>query len=360
MRVHRRSAVVGCALVLALVLALVFSLAGATGCGSSGSSAGASLYPSPDPSAGVAALGTVVDLSGFVGARPAGTRAEDKARMALIAMIDKLGYQPQTQGFSVGSHGQPLVSANVVFTKPGDSARTIVVGAHYDSAAVGQGAFDNATGVGALLDAARYLRDKRTPDTLAFVLFGAEEKGELGSTWYVKHLTPQQKQAVVCMVNLDGVATGDQLYAYSGTPLDGQGGQPNAGWPRDEELAWAKEMGIPLTTSPGVNQDYPAGTTGAWSDHAPFLRAGIPYLYFEATNWGLGDLDGSVATEAAGKVWHTRDDTLQFIQTTFPGRLQTQLRQVTTLLERFLAAPEPPAATPSPPASAAPPATATP
>jgi alkaline phosphatase isozyme conversion protein len=354
MRARRRSAVVALALALALALSV------AAGCGSSGPGGSVPLYPSPDPSAGVAALGTVVDLSGFIGARPAGTRAEDKARLALIAMIGKLGYQAQTQGFSVGSRGQPLVSANVVFTKPGDSARTIVVGAHYDSVSVGQGAFDNATGVGVLLDAARYLRDKRTPDTIAFVLFGAEEKGELGSTWYVKHLTAQQKKDVVCMVNLDSVATGDQLYVYSGTPLDGQGGQPHAGWPRDEVLAWAKQMGIPLTTSPGVNQDYPAGTTGDWSDHKPFLKAGIPYLYFEATNWGLGDLDGYVATEAAGKVWHTRDDNLQFIQKTFPGRLQTQLRQVTTLLERFLAAPEPPAATPSPPASATRPASPTP
>ena len=130
------------------------------------------------------------------------------------------------------------------------------------------------------------------------------------------------------MVNLDSVATGDFLCVYSASGAKG--------WPRDDVLKYATDNGLPLLTNPGLNPDYPKGTTGDWSDHAAFRKAGIPYLYFEATNWRLGDKDGYVTTRKAGEVWHTKDDTLTFIDKTFPGRMQEQLAEVVTLLEWFL------------------------
>ena len=78
-------------------------------------------------------------------------------------------------------------------------------------------------------------------------------------------------------------------------------------------------MGITILTSPGLNKDYPYGTTGDWSDHVAFAKSGIPYLYVEATNWLLGDKDGYVNSVKAGEIWHRDKDTISYIEQRFPG-----------------------------------------
>ena len=61
---------------------------------------------------------------------------------------------------------------------------------------------------------------------------------------------------------------------------------------RDWVIARASENGQELQTQPGENPEFPAGTTCDCSDHAPFAEAGIQYIYFEPTNWSLGNKDG--------------------------------------------------------------------
>jgi hypothetical protein len=105
-------------------------------------------------------------------------------------------------------------------------------------------------------------------------------------------------------------------------------------------LNFAQEHDLPLQTQSGENPEYPAGTTGDWSDHAPFKAAGIPYAYLEATNWTLGEKDGytQVSTEYGedGEIWHTEYDTLEYINSTFPGRIQERLSVFVTVLEAIL------------------------
>jgi alkaline phosphatase isozyme conversion protein len=90
------------------------------------------------------------------------------------------------------------------------------------------------------------------------------------------------------MINLDSLLAGDKIYVY--------GSADEGGWIRDLSLDIAKQRKIPLETNPGINPEYPKGTTGDWSDHAPFQAAGIPIGYFEATNWEIGELDGYTQT----------------------------------------------------------------
>jgi Zn-dependent M28 family amino/carboxypeptidase len=136
----------------------------------------------------------------------------------------------------------------------------------------------------------------------------------------------------VAMINLDSVAAGDLAYIY--------GDQGKKGKIRDWALAYAANYNLALQTQPGENPKYPAGTTGDWSDHAPFKEAGIPYAYLEATNWTLGEKDGytQVSTEYGvdGEIWHTEYDTLEYINKTFPGRIEARLRVFVTLLEAIL------------------------
>ena len=202
-----------------------------------------------------------------------------------------------------------------------------MIGAHYDSVAAGRGAFDNASGVALMMELADALRDEKTPYTLVFVAFGAEEVGLRGSTHYVAEMSDQARADTILMINFDSVATGDRLYCYS---------SEEAAWPQLALRSMARGLGISILTSPGLNKDHPYGTTGDWSDHVAFRKAGIPYLYFEATNWLLGDKDGYLNTVKDREVWHSKKDTLSYIEQRYPGRMEQQLDQEFTALTAFL------------------------
>ena len=130
-------------------------------------------------------------------------------------------------------------------------------------------------------------------------------------------------------VNFDSVAAGDQLCAYS--PKGEQA------WPRLELQRDARGLDMVFLTNPGLNPDYPYGTTGDWSDHVYFKEGGIPDLYFEATNWMLGPKDGYINTTKDGEIWHTNKDTVSYIEARYPGRmLERQLETEFAALSVFL------------------------
>jgi len=91
----------------------------------------------------------------------------------------------------------------------------IVFSAHYDH--LGQmgkdvyfpGANDNASGCAMLLNLAKYYSEHKPKYSVAFMAFGAEEVGLLGSKYYVEHpLFPLSK--IKFLVNMDIMGTGDE------------------------------------------------------------------------------------------------------------------------------------------------------
>jgi alkaline phosphatase isozyme conversion protein len=302
--------------------------------------------PSPLPSPGAVAFELTRELSQDHPARIAGTAAEAAAADFIAARLKSYGFEPRVdavQGWT--RQGEPVASSNVIAVKIGESDRRIIVGAHYDSVASGQGATDNASGVALLLETAQRLSEAPTPYTIDFVAFGAEEVGWWGSRDYYAETVAGTRGDVVCMVDLDVPAGGDKLYVHSEAGA--------AGWPREEALRIGRELGVPLRVNPGLNPDFPRGTAGDWSDQRWFRQGGIPYLWFESTNWDLGDKDGYVSTRKAGSIWHTADDTVSFMEKTFPGRLRLQMARVEAVLERFLTETLPPQAA-TPPVTPAP------
>jgi hypothetical protein len=85
-------------------------------------------------------------------------------------------------------------------------AREIVIAAHYDSYRDSPGADDNGSGIGVLLELARYFVARGVPSgvRIRFVAFGAEELGVLNSRAY---LDAHQEELTTCvlLVNLDQV-----------------------------------------------------------------------------------------------------------------------------------------------------------
>jgi hypothetical protein len=289
--------------------------------------------PTPDLSVyGSLALAHMTSISNGIGPRPAGTDKEAQTVQYLVRVFEKMRYPSQVQPFTVTVDSNTIQSANIIAVKQGLSSQEIIVGAHYDSVKVGQGADDNASAVGVILEVADRIKDKETPYSIRFILFGAEEAGLQGSTYYVSRMTEEQKQNTIAMINLDSVSAGDIAYIY--------GDQGAKGVIRDWALDYAAKNDLRLQTQAGENPKYPAGTTGDWSDHAPFKEAGIPYTYLESTNWTLGDQDGYTQVDPQygedGEIWHTKYDTLEYIDATFPGRVQERLALYVKILEAIL------------------------
>jgi len=179
-----------------------------------------------------------------------------------------------------------LESMNVVGVLPGQGALAneyIVLGAHFDHVGMGglgslapgtiavhNGADDNASGTVCLLEAARQLSNlaKNTPPeiprrTIVFIAFSAEERGLLGSDYYVKH--PRfELENTVAMLNMDmvGRLTNNELTIYgtgTATEFDAIITQAN------ESLAF-------------VIQRQPEGMGP--SDHQSFFEKKISVLHF--------------------------------------------------------------------------------
>jgi peptidase M28-like protein len=112
-------------------------------------------------------------------------------------MFREAGCQPTEQ--PVKGLRQP----NIICILPGTSDSVILVGAHFDHADEGDGIIDDWSGVSLLPSLYQSLAGTSRSHTLVFVGFGGEEKGMVGSEFYVKHLTPEQRKQIVAMVNLE-------------------------------------------------------------------------------------------------------------------------------------------------------------
>ncbi|WP_246029269.1 M20/M25/M40 family metallo-hydrolase [Paenibacillus humicus] len=269
----------------------------------------------------------MLNLTETIGTRPAGSAKENEARDYIRDEFAAMGYSPTVTEFVYNAKNGGK-SYNVVAEKHGESPRTIIVGAHYDSVkAPSRGADDNASGVAVMLESAKAVSQQTVPYTIKFIAFGSEEAGMQGSTAYVAAMSEADKANTVAMINLDSLAAGDNMYVY--------GSAGKGGFVRDQALAIAGKLGLNLQTQGGDNPDYPAGTTGDWSDHAPFKSAGIPYAYLEATNWTLGKKDGSTQT-TEGAIWHTAKDTLAYLSANYPGRIEERLSTFSSVLTNLL------------------------
>jgi aminopeptidase YwaD len=168
---------------------------------------------------------------------------------------------------------------NVIGYLDNKSENTVVIGAHYDhlgfggegslyrgERAVHNGADDNASGTAALIEIARRLKnssDKK--NNYLFISFSGEEKGLLGSNYFVKHPTVDLKK-VNYMINMDMV--GRLKTDSSGKTLIVYGTGTSSAW---KSALDSVMEGIKIKrTESGVGP----------SDHTSFYLDSIPVLHF--------------------------------------------------------------------------------
>ena len=259
----------------------------------------------------------------------------------LKAQIVTMGYEYMAQPFTMTSADgvTPCYGENLIFSKQGASDRVIVVGAHYDCVEQTFGTDDNASGVGVLLELASIYSTKESPYTIRYILFSAEEPGCLGSQYYVDNLSQEERDRIACMINIDTIAAGDNMYLYGGTVDDS--GSIVQDWAVYQAQSAADLLGLDMSFHPDVNDSFPTPTKATASDQMPFANVGIPYIYCEASNWNGEPYTNFYQTSNSavngGTIMHKAEyDNLTFIENTFGTRAYEHLQAYAKLLDYLL------------------------
>ena len=279
-----------------------------------------------EPTFGVIANEHLDALADIIGSRIVGSDGERKATEYIKSEFEKAGYTVRVQPFGLTTEDdENLNSQNIIAVKPGKSSDEIIIGAHYDSTGPGKGADDNAASVGILLEIAQQLKDKETPYTIRFIAFGSEEEDLNGSHSFVDSMNASAIKKTIGMINLDSLVAGDNLYLYGDKGI----------YVRDLIVNTAKEEGITIETKTAKDLDDPDGTPCDCADYTPFQEAGIPFAFLEATDWNLGDMDGLTQFDTSlgedGVSRHTQYDTIEYLNSVFPGRINERLTELTKL-----------------------------
>lgn len=234
-----------------------------------------------------------------LGGRYPGTHGDTLASDFIVGKIRSLKLKPIVKGkkktayyhdFTYGKT-EKRTTHNIIAVIPGKDKRLrneyIIVGSHYDhlglggknsgsrrpdTLAVHPGADDNASGDAVVLQLARHFKKVRSPRSIIFAFFGAEEQGLVGSKSFLDWMKhgdnqrinlPNDLKGIVAMVNLDMVGRmRDNAMSVSGTGT-------SSGFKAMVENI-AEQTGLHVSCIPDGYGP---------SDQASFVAADIPVLF---------------------------------------------------------------------------------
>ena len=234
-----------------------------------------------------------------LGGRYPGTAGDTLASEFIVDKLRSLKLKPVVKGkkktafyhnFTYGKEKQ-ITTHNIIAVVPGKDKHLrneyIVVGSHYDHLGMGgqgsgsrrpdtlgvhPGADDNASGDAVVLELARHFKKARSPRSIIFMFFGAEEQGLVGSKKFLEWMKQEDNQrknlpnnikGIVAMVNLDMVGRmRDHALSVSGT------GTSSGFKTMAEQVAEQKNLHVTC-----VPDGYGP------SDQASFVAADIPVLF---------------------------------------------------------------------------------
>lgn len=246
------------------------------------------------------------------------TPQDEAAGRWMAEQFQALGLRVVEQRFEVwgsldpsGASGDRFAGLNVLGISSGVAPQAIVIGAHRDVVPeTGQGAVDNASGSGTILELARVLAAVPHHYTYVFASWGAEEVGLGGSRYYVGHSLHPTVLALSMDVN--GLTERGELMLmdWASLPLE----------PALLVERMAMDQGVlsrPQTRGLLDLAGLP-GARAAGTDSSPFAFQGIPAL-------GIG------WETPHGQVIHTAADTIDQVDVEsleLTGRLAETLVRV--------------------------------
>ncbi len=205
----------------------------------------------------------------------------------LLKLADSRSFRPIPLGVrirgSIRSKIRDIQSRNVVAMVDGSdpvlSSQAVVFAAHWDHLGIGppvngdsiyNGAVDNATGLGVLLEIARLWAslEQKPRRSAVFVALAAEEGGLRGSSYYANH-PPVPAGRTALALNFDG-------YFPQGRTRDVvlNGAERTTFYPQVEEVTQRLNLTIRPDPRPEQGSFYR-------SDHFSFAKAGIPAFSVE-------------------------------------------------------------------------------
>ena len=234
-----------------------------------------------------------------LGGRYPGTAGDTLASEYIVEQLRSLKLKPVVKGkkktgyyhnFTYGKEVE-RTTHNILAVLPGKDKQLkneyIVVGSHYDHLGLGgqgsgsrrpdtlgvhPGADDNASGDAVVLELAKYFKKVRSPRSIIFAFFGAEEQGLVGSKQFLEWMKqadnqrknlPDSLKGIVAMVNLDMVGRmRDNAMSVSGTGT-------SSGFKAMAEKA-AEQTKLNISCTPDGYGP---------SDHASFVAQEIPVLF---------------------------------------------------------------------------------
>ncbi|MEU4429164.1 M28 family peptidase [Nocardia rhamnosiphila] len=153
--------------------------------------------------------------------RPLGSPASDRAREYLTGQLESAGFSVQTQR-GVGARASKGLATfgrvdNVIATLPGRaSTGTVLLAAHYDSAATGPGASDDGAAVAAMLEVGRLVaRQGDQRNDLVLLFTDGEEDGLLGAETFAREHPLARAGGVVLNWEARGVAGPSLMFETS-------------------------------------------------------------------------------------------------------------------------------------------------
>ncbi len=229
--------------------------------------------PPVDPIAAKARL--TADLKTLTAApRPIGSAGEADAANFLAQQFESMGYTVTRQEYATEYTG----SGTNVIAALENTGDILVISAHHDSFPTSFGANDNGSGVAALLEIARQLKEVETDTEVRFISFTDEENGKNGSRYYVESLSDSEKQRMIGCIQLD--------------MLGGLGSEDNLLCTTDGSANWLSDLLMDYDSTLTLGAE-----TG--SDHTSFQLAGVPAVM--------------ISQKGQGYLYHSAGDTAEAI-----------------------------------------------
>jgi len=175
--------------------------------------------------------------------RAPGSEGESQAALYIVSELEKIAAQNSNfkpvQSSSISEGIQEFVfnsilnglnakSQNIIYYYKSNvnTEKKVVIACNYDAVAFNSETFEplfvesesingSAGSVAALLTIAKMLPDLNLPYNVEIAFFGAGESNNAGSDFYVKGILPETKEDILCMINIDNIAVGENLYFYA-------------------------------------------------------------------------------------------------------------------------------------------------
>ncbi len=213
--------------------------------------------------------------------RKTGSTGNLKAADYITNRFDEIGLKSYNQNYRHpftfrNRRNEEIQGINLIGYIKGKSENVIIISAHYDHVGINNseifnGADDNASGVAVILASAKYFMENKPLNTLLFVAFDAEEMGLQGAYSFLDN-PPIPRELIKLNINLDMVSHNDKSELYAAGTFKS---------PAIKDIIQNADQNTGISIKFG--HDQPDMGKDDWtmqSDHGPFAKENIPFLYF--------------------------------------------------------------------------------